>query len=86
MSTPSPRQVFGCKVRAAREAYEHQHRNPLGGGWELPSREETYAYLAAEFGPTTEFGLSTHELSLFFTYSRACTHPWSAGACSKCPE
>ena len=86
MSEPSPRQVLGCKVRAAAEAYEHQRRKPLGGGWELPSRQETYAYLTAEFGPTTEFGLSTHELSLFFTYSRACTHPWSAGACPKCPK
>lgn len=50
MSTPSPRQILGCKVRAAREAYEHARRKPLGGGWEVPSREETYAYLAAEFG------------------------------------
>ena len=80
MSTPSPRQVLGCKVRAAAEAYEHQRRKPLGGGWEVPSREETYAYL------TAEFGLSAHELSPFFTYSRTCTHPWSAGACPKCPE
>ncbi len=80
MSTPSPRQVLGCKVRAAREAYEHARRKPLGGGWELPSREETYAYL------TAEFGLSARELSPFFTYACACTHPWSAGACPKCPE
>ncbi len=80
MSTPSPRQVLGCKVRAAAEAYEHARRKPFGGGWELPSREETYAYL------TKEFGLSSVELSRFFTYSCACTHPWNAGACPKCPE
>ena len=83
MSEASPRQVLGCAVRAATEAYEHARRKPLGGGWEVPSREETYAYLTAEFA---EFGLSAHELSLFFTYSRACTHPWNAGACPKCPE
>ena len=29
MSTPSPRQVLGCKVRAAAEAYEHARRTYL---------------------------------------------------------
>jgi hypothetical protein len=77
---PSPKQVLFVRVRRALELYERRHRQRCGGGWKVPSDDEVYAHLSALFG------LTRQELSLFMTYSRQCTHPWRAGACSRCPE
>ena len=49
-------------------------------GYLVPSRKDTYKYLSKLFG------MPTHEVSYFFTYSRFCEHPWSAGACDDCPD
>jgi hypothetical protein len=74
------RQIVGAKIRAADEEYINKHRKPLGGGYEVPSNKERYEYLAKKFG------LPVTEISYFMTYSRQCTHPWSAGACPQCPS
>lgn len=77
---PNAHQILGAKIRAAEEAFVKKHRRKYGGGWEIPSREDTYAYLSKLFG------LPPHEISYFFTYSCYCDHPWSAGACPDCPD
>jgi hypothetical protein len=77
---PTDRQILGAKVRAAREAYEKKHGKPSGGGLLIPSRAVVYDHLSKKFG------IPPYELSFFFTYSRACTHKWSEGACDQCPK
>ena len=79
---PTERQVLGAKILAAKEAFVDQHKKPWGkggGGWLVPSTEDRYAYLSEKFG------LMPRTLSFFMTYSRSCEHPWSEGACAKCP-
>lgn len=79
--TPTPRQILGALVRAEEERWTKKHRKPYqkGGGWLVPPRAERDAHLGKMFG------LSPHEISQFFTYSRYCTHAWSDGACAQCP-
>ena len=81
---PTERQILGAKIRAAEEEWHLKTRKPYGSkknpsGWIIPPREERDLYLAEMFG------LDPQDISPFFTYSRSCTHPWSAGACDKCP-
>jgi len=76
---PTANQILGAKIRAEAERYKAKHSKPYMGGYEVPSNKETLSHLS------NVFGLSTHEISLYLTYSRQCTHPWSAGACSECP-
>jgi hypothetical protein len=73
-------QILGAKIRAAEEEFVVANAKPYGGGFIVPSREEKLQYLS------NVFGISTTEISYFLTWSRSCTHPWSAGACEKCPE
>ncbi len=76
---PTERQILGAKIRAEAERYVNQHRRPCQGGHEVPSNEERNAAVGKKFG------LSALDVSYFMTYSRYCAHPWSKGACDKCP-
>ncbi len=80
---PTETQILGAKIMVAREAYEAKHRKPYMGkpsnGWIYPPRENVYRHLSKLFG------LMPRTLSYFMTYSRSCEHPWSKGACDKCP-
>lgn len=82
---PSELQILGAQLRAAEEEWVKKHRKPYGakdgsGGWLVPGHEERNAYLSKKFG------IEPWKVSYFFTYSRACQHPWSDGACEKCPS
>jgi len=77
---PSEKQILGCKIRAAEEAFYKKHRKPYEGGWIVPDNEKKYKHLSKLFG------MPPHEISYFLTYSRSCTHSWSEGACADCPE
>ena len=77
---PTSAQVIAARVRAAVEVYEKKHRKPCGGGWKLPPRAEMYKAVAEEVG------VSVRAISYCLTYARQCTHPWSEGACPKCPS
>ena len=78
---PTERQVLGAKIRAAAEEWEEKHRQKFhAGGWILPPMEVRNGHLASRFGMTPR------EISRFMTWSRNCTHPWSEGACPRCPE
>ena len=78
--TPTERQVLGARVRAAFDQWILDHGTPGEGGVHLPSRQERDAYLC------NLFDMEVHEVHQFLTYSRKCDHPWSEGACSKCPK
>ena len=73
-------QILGCKVRAEEERYVNARRKPLAGGFEVPPRSQVREHLSGVFG------LSAVELSYYFTFTRTCRHPWSAGACPLCPS
>jgi hypothetical protein len=75
---PSKAQILAAAIRLERQVYEEKHRTPCGGGWLVPSTKEVYNHLSEVFG------LSTYELSFYFTYSRTCTHSWKT-ACHLCP-
>ena len=77
--SPSPAQIFAARVRAAAEAYTEKKKKPLGGGFSVPPRKEVYAHVSREVG------VAEQNVGFFLTYSRQCTHPWSAGACHLCP-
>jgi hypothetical protein len=73
---------FVANVRAYKEKLEAKHSRPYAGGREiLISSEEVHKQISDKFGI-----VPSHEVSRYFTYSRSCTHPWSAGACKDCPE
>lgn len=76
---PSVAQQFVAYVRAAVEAEKLRLRKPYLGGFLTPMVDirDTVA---------EKFGIPQHTLFSYLTYSRACTHPWSSGACSKCPS
>lgn len=76
---PTERQILGAKIRAASEDFERAHRKPYRGGFEIPNREQRLRHLSGLFE------IPPHEISIFLTWSRTCTHPWSSGACEKCP-
>jgi hypothetical protein len=76
---PTEGQILAARIRAEEEAYVMARRKPYAGGWIVPRREEVYSHLSEMFGMTR------HEISYFFTYSRVCSHAWSNGACHKCP-
>ncbi len=80
MPKPDEYQVRAAKVRAAIEAYEKKHRKPYAGGWEYPTSEKIYKAVAKITGE------SVYAISFITTYSRTCEHPWSKGACPKCPD
>lgn len=73
-------QILGAKIRAEEERWVKKHRKPLGGGWLLPPTEEKYAHLS------NMFNMPPHVIRRYMTYTRYCDHPWSAGACPKCPK
>lgn len=79
MNKATTSQILAAKVRAAVEAYYKKHRKPCGGGFLLPDKKKTYSEVAKM--------CSVSEIAVGFcmTYSRYCEHPWSEGACSKCP-
>lgn len=73
-------QQLGAEIRAYAEVQEKKHSRPyMGGRLMLLSQEKLYAKVAKKFG------LPYNEVSRYFTWSRSCTHPWSAGACEDCP-
>jgi len=77
---PTANQILGAEIRAAQEAWFKRNRRPYrGGGYTVPSRARELAFLGRKFGMTPV------AVSYFLTYSRECTHPWSAGACDRCP-
>lgn len=80
VNEPNERQILGAKIRFEEERYVKEHRKPLAGGWEVPSQKEIYAHLA------TVFEMAPHEVSRYLTYTRYCSHDWSTGACSQCPD
>lgn len=77
---PTERQILGAKIRAANDAYVKARRKPCAGGYEVPSNQDRYRYLAKKFG------MAPHEISHYFTFTRYCEHPWSKGACNDCPD
>lgn len=77
---PTERQILGAKIRAENERYVLKNRKPYRGGYEVPGRQKISAHLAKTFRMPAE------KVSYFLTWSRSCTHPWSAGACDACPE
>jgi len=84
MTTPSKGKQLAAQVRAAREKLEAKYRRPckeFKGSFEIHiTREEVYARLGKQFG------IPPNEIDRYFTFSRSCTHPWSAGACKDCPS
>jgi len=76
---PTPSQTLGAQIRAEEERWTKTHRKPYKGGWLIPPKAERDMHLSQMFG------LTPHEVSLFLTYSRYCTHRWSDGACVRCP-
>jgi hypothetical protein len=77
--TISHEQKLGALIRAEAEAFILARRKKCGGGYEVPSRDTVEKHLSARFN------IPQHKVSFYQTYSRSCSHPWSAGACPKCP-
>jgi len=77
---PSEKQILGSKIRAAYESYFDSNKTPCRGGFLVPSTSQCLNHLSKLFG------MKPVEIGYFLTYARYCTHPWSDGACDKCPE
>lgn len=76
---PTEAQILAAKVRAAAEAFYLRTRRRHYGGFIVPSNDECYEAVSKETG------VCKTAISFCLTFSRSCTHPWSDGACSKCP-
>jgi len=78
----TPHQILGAEIRAEVERFEKKIRRRCAGGWELPANYRTRrdAHIAKMFS------IAPSAVQFFMTWSRACTHPWSAGACPLCPD